>query len=243
MRATIEVTGLQRTFGEVVAVRDLSFRVEAGQIFGLLGPNGAGKTTALRVLSTLIVPTAGTARVAGYDVVTDPLDVRRSLGYLTGDTGLYARLTPAELLRFFGELHDMPRLALEARIDHLVASLDIAEFRDRHCGKLSTGQQQRVSIARALVHDPPVLVLDEPTSGLDILSAQYILELLRGERDRGKAILFSTHVMAEAELLCDRIGLLHRGALLAVGTLDELLAPTGARSLTEAFLRAVAEAP
>ncbi|GMV40260.1 MAG: hypothetical protein AMXMBFR64_19760 [Myxococcales bacterium] len=236
----IEVNGLLRTFGEVVAVRDLSFQVPAGQIFGLLGPNGAGKTTALRVLATLIAPTAGHARVAGHDVVASPLDVRRSLGYLTGDTGLYARLTPAELLRFFGELHAMPRARLEARIDALVATLDMGSFRDRHCGKLSTGQQQRVSIARALVHDPPVLVLDEPTSGLDILSAQYILDLLRAERDRGKAILFSTHVMAEAELLCDRIGILHEGRLLATGTLDELLAPTGARSLTEAFLRAVA---
>ena len=240
MVASIEVDGLRRSYGEVEAVCGLSFRVEPGSIFGLLGPNGAGKTTTLRVLATLIAPSAGSARVAGHDVVADPLAVRRALGYLTGDTGLYARLTPVELLRFFGELHALPRAALAARIDALVDSLDIGAFRDRPCGKLSTGQQQRVSIARALVHDPPVLVLDEPTSGLDILSAQYILTLLRGERDRGKAILFSTHVMAEAELLCDRIGLLHRGRLLALGTLDDLLAATGGRSLTDAFLRAIA---
>ena len=237
----ISVTDLRRSFADVEAVRGISFTVEPGRIFGLLGPNGAGKTTTLRVLATLLPPTSGRAVVAGYDVVEEPLEVRRRLGYLTGDTGLYARLTPAELLRYFGDLYSLPRKTLEPRISALCDELGITPFRDRPCGKLSTGQKQRVSIGRALLHDPPVLVLDEPTSGLDILSSQHILALLREARDRGKAILFSTHVMAEAELLCDSIGLLHRGELLALGTLDELRDRYAANTLAEAFLRAIAE--
>lgn len=237
--ASIVANRLSRAFGVVVAVRDVSFTVAPGEVYGLLGPNGAGKTTTLRMLATLLRPSEGTATVAGFDVVADPLEVRRRLGYLTGDTGLYARLTPVEVLRYFGRLHDLPRATREARIVSLVDALGIGAFRDRHCGRLSTGERQRVSIARALLHDPPVLILDEPTSGLDIVASQFILERLRDERARGKAILFSSHVMAEAELLCDRIGVIHGGRLLAEAPTAALREAHGARSLAEAFLAIV----
>jgi sodium transport system ATP-binding protein len=240
--AVIRVDSLTRSYGPVRAVQGLSFEVAGGEVLGLLGPNGAGKTTALRVLATLLRPDAGRAFVAGHDVTAEPLAVRRSMGYLTGDTGLYERLTPVELLRYFGRLNDLPAAALGARIEALVAAFDMGAFRDRRCGSLSTGQRQRVSVARALLTDPPVLILDEPTAGLDILAARTLLDALRAERDRGKAILFSTHVMAEAELVCDRVALLHRGRLLACDTVAGLRARFARPTLAEAFLTAIEQA-
>ncbi len=233
--------GLVRRYGALEAVGGISFEVAAGEIFGLLGPNGAGKSTTMRVLATLIRPDAGVARIGGYDTATQPAQVRRSIGFQTGDTRLYERLTPVEFLRYFGDLHDMPRAALGRRIEELVGMLDIGPFASQRCGSLSTGQQQRVSIARALLHDPPVLILDEPTSGLDIISSQFILDFLRRERARGKAIVYSTHIMSEAELICDRLGLMHQGRLMRVGALASLLAQTGEESLTRAFLKCIAE--
>ena len=235
----IRVDDLRRSFGATEAVRGVSFRIARGEIYGLLGPNGAGKTTTLRVLATLLRPSAGRALIAGRDVAEQPLAVRRRLGYLTGDTGLYRRLTPAQLLRYFGRLYGMEAGPLRARCDELIEALGITRYRDRPCGALSTGERQRVSIARAVLHDPEVLVLDEPTSGLDILAAQTMHDFLRGARDRGKAILLSTHVMAEAELLCDRIGLLHLGRLLDEGTVAEIRRRQDAETLAEAFLAAV----
>jgi sodium transport system ATP-binding protein len=232
---------LTKRFGTALAVDDLSFEVARGEIYGLLGPNGAGKTTTLRVLAAILTPTSGRAELAGVDVARDPQAARRQLGFLTGSTGLYARLTGRELLRYFGRLHGMAQAAIGERTALLARVLDLEPILDRRCEALSTGQRQRLSVARAVLHDPAVLVLDEPTVGLDVLASRFLREFVRGERDRGKAVIFSTHYLAEAELLCDRIGLLHRGRLLAEGSPADLRARAGgATSLEEAFLRFVA---
>ena len=221
------------------AVDGLSFRVAAGEIYGLLGPNGAGKTTTLRMLSGLMRPTSGRAVLAGVDVADDPQAVKRAIGFLTANTGLYQRLSPRELLIFFGELHGLSNQDVRARVDHLIGWLDMGDFADLRCGGLSTGQRQRTSIARTLVADPPILILDEPTLGLDVLSNRVILDFVVRERQVGKAILLSTHYLHEAEKICDRVGLLHNGRLLAKGTVRELLAMSGQASLGEAFLKLV----
>jgi sodium transport system ATP-binding protein len=222
-------------------VAGLSFHVAAGEIDGLLGPNGAGKTTTLRVLAGILTPTSGRATVGGIDVAADPLGVRRRLGFLTNTTGLYARLTGRELLDYFARLFGLPPTEAEARVATLARALDLEPFFARRCESLSTGERQRLSIARAMLHDPAVLILDEPTAGLDVLASRFLRAFVRAERDRGKAVVFSTHYLAEAELLCDRIGLLHAGRLLAEGTPAELRASAGdAPSLEEAFLRLVA---
>jgi sodium transport system ATP-binding protein len=232
---------LTKRFGAALAVDDLSFTVARGEIYGLLGPNGAGKTTTLRVLAAILTPTSGRAELAGVDVARDPQAARRQLGFLTGSTGLYARLTGRELLRYFGRLHGMAADGIAERTALLARVLDLEPILDRRCEALSTGQRQRLSVARAVLHDPAVLVLDEPTVGLDVLASRFLRDFVRGERDRGKAVIFSTHYLAEAELLCDRIGLLHRGRLLAEGSPAELRARAGgATSLEEAFLRFVA---
>jgi len=237
----VSVESLVKSFGTTAAVAGLSFAVAPGEIYGLLGPNGAGKTTTLRILAGILVPTTGSAHVAGIDVARDPLSVRRRLGFLTNTTGLYPRLSGRELLGYFARLHGMSREATAARIDALVGALALGPFFDRRCESLSTGERQRTSIARAVLHDPDVLILDEPTAGLDVLASRFLRDFVRAERDRGKAVLFSTHYLAEAELLCDRIGLLHRGRLLAEGTPAARRGAAGdAPSLEEAFLRLVA---
>jgi sodium transport system ATP-binding protein len=233
---------LTKRFGSALAVDDLSFTVAPGEIYGLLGPNGAGKTTTLRVLAAILQPTSGRAEVAGVDVARDPQAARRHLGFLTGSTGLYARLTGRELLRYFGRLHGMADAAIAERTELLARTLDLdpSAILNRRCEALSTGQRQRLSVARAVLHDPAVLILDEPTVGLDVLASRFLRDFVRGERDRGKAVIFSTHYLAEAELLCDRIGLLHQGRLLAEGSPAELRAAAdAAASLEEAFLRYV----
>jgi len=236
----VAVDSLRKTFGATVAVADLSFTIAPGEIYGLLGPNGAGKTTTLRILIGILVPTRGNVRVAGIDVVKDAAAVRRRLGFLTDTTGLYPRLTGRELLRYFGRLHGLAPDAAAARIETLAGALQLGPFFDRRCEALSTGERQRLSIARAVLHDPAVLVLDEPTAGLDVLASHFLRDFVRAERDRGKAVVFSTHYLAEAELLCDRIGLLHRGRLIAEGTPQALRAAAGdAPSLEQAFLRLV----
>jgi len=232
----IIVDSVRRSYGDLVAVDDLSFDVNAGEVVGLLGPNGAGKTTTLRMLATLLQPDAGTLSVAGHDTVTAPLDVRAKLGYHTGDTGLYQRLKPLELLRFFADMHSMPRATRDARVQALADMFDLHGFTEQRCATLSTGQQQRVSLARALVHDPPVVILDEPTSGLDIVSSQVILNTMRRAAADGRAVLFSTHIMSDVELVCDRVIIMHRGAMLAQGTVADLLEQTGTDQLSRAFL-------
>lgn len=226
---------------EKLAVAGLSFTVHAGEIYGLLGPNGAGKTTTLRMLSGLIRPTSGRANVNGLDVVDDPMAAKRAIGFLTANTGLYQRLSPRELLPYFGELCGLDKAALRRRTEELIAFLDMGEFADLRCGALSTGQKQRTNIARALVADPPVLILDEPTLGLDVLTNRIILDFIRREREHGKAILLSTHYLNEAETLCDRIGLLHQGKLVAEGDMPALRVQTGQERLTDIFLTLVSD--
>ena len=224
---------------ETRAVDHLSFRVPKGTIYGLLGPNGAGKTTTLRILSGLMAPTGGVARLAGFDVATEPREVKRILGFLTANTGLYQRLSARELLVYFARLHQMDRPAAEARVDQLIDWLGIASFADLRCGALSTGQKQRVNIGRALVADPPILIMDEPTLGLDVLSNRVILDFIKRERDEGKTIILSTHYLDEAEDMCDMIGLMHSGRLVAEGDLESLRQLSGEQRLSRIFLKLV----
>jgi sodium transport system ATP-binding protein len=235
----VVVDNLTKLFGPHAAVDGLSLSVAPGEIYGLLGPNGAGKTTTLRVLAGILSPSSGRATVAGIEVGTRSQEAKRRLGFLTGSTGLYARLTARELLTYFGRLHGMSRDLVRGRIDGLARTLDFAALLDRRCEALSSGQKQRVSVARAVLHDPPVLILDEPTVGLDVLASRFLRDFVRAERDRGKAVIFSTHYLAEAELLCDRIGLLYRGRMLREDSPAALRAASGAASLEEAFLSLV----
>ncbi len=237
----IEVRDIVKVFpttegGEKRAVDGVSFDVDAGEIYGLLGPNGAGKTTSLRIISGLLSPTSGHARLAGHDVQTDREAAKRSLGYLTASTGLYQRLSPREVLRYFGELIGMERPAIDRRIEELVNWLDMSEFAELRCGGLSTGQKQRTNIARALMGDPPILIMDEPTLGLDVLTNRIVLDFIKAEGARGKAIILSTHYLDEAETLCDRFGLIHEGVLVGEGDLASLQKRTAKQRLSEAFL-------
>jgi len=240
----IEAQALTKTFrdrkrGEIHAVDRVSFTCQPGQIYGLLGANGAGKTTTLRMLATILQPSDGTARVAGFDVVEQPERVRANVGFLSTATALYGRLTARETVEYFGRLNGLNGGALRQRIEELFKLLEIGEFADRRCDKLSTGMKQKVSIARTLVHDPPVMIFDEPTVGLDVMTARTIVGFIRDCRTRGKTVIFSTHVMSEAEKLCDTIGILHDGRLLAEGTLAELRQRAGMEDLEEIFVRTV----
>jgi sodium transport system ATP-binding protein len=238
----IEFDALTKSYGDLVAVHALTLRVAPGEVYALLGANGAGKTTALRCLATLLRPTAGTARVAGHDVRAAPLEARRSLGFLAASMGLYARLSPRELLRYFARLQGVADDAVAEVVERAVEQFGITPFADRLCGRLSTGQRQRVSIARAVVHDPPALVLDEPTLGLDVLSGEAIHHFVAGARDRGRAVLFSTHHMSEVELLADRVGILAAGKLVVEDAPGAVVARSGEPNLARAFLRYAREA-
>jgi sodium transport system ATP-binding protein len=226
--------GVSKSFGDVVAVVELSLSVNRGEIVGLLGPNGAGKTTALRLLAGLLAPSSGTARIEGHAADTEW--ARKRLGYLSGSTGLFGRLSPREILDYFGQIHGLKKSDISQRISHLSPALALDTILDRRSEVLSTGERQRVSIARAVLHDPPLLILDEPTSGLDVLASRFLRDFVRSERDRGKAILFSTHYLAEAELLCDRVGFLHHGRLLCEGSPAQIRATQNASTLEAAFL-------
>ncbi|MGO9640592.1 MAG: ATP-binding cassette domain-containing protein [Candidatus Acidiferrales bacterium] len=225
--------------GEIRAVDGVSFRCEPGRIYGLLGANGAGKTTTLRMLATILEPTEGSATVAGFDVATQAEEVRRHVGFLSTATALYARLTAEEVVRYFGQLHGMDDSAISQRMDAIFARLEMNEFRDRRCDKLSTGMKQKVSIARTLIHDPSVMIFDEPTLGLDVMAARTIIGFIRECGDQGKTVVFSTHVMSEAEKLCDTIGIIDKGRLLAEGSLDDLRSRYRQTDLEEIFVQVV----
>lgn len=243
---TLAVRNLSKHFfdpkrGEFLAVNDVSLTCEAGQIFGLLGPNGAGKTTTLRMIGTLLTPDAGNITVQGFDVGKDPTDVRKRIGFLAADTGLYDRLTPRETLTYFARVSLYPEDKIEERVNTVISLLDLNSFADTLCEKLSTGMRQKVSIARTVVHDPPVMILDEPTNGLDVLAIQAMHRFIRLCREQGKCVLMSTHIMAEAEKLCDQIGILHNGKIFANGTLNELREQTGKHYLEDIFIAVVKE--
>ena len=208
--------------GQFVALDHVSFNVGPGEIFGLLGPNGAGKTTALRILSTVLKPSSGTARVNNFDVVSHPYEVRHSIGFVSNNTAIYDRMTAWEMVEYFGKLYGLPEDQLTERINHIFDQLNMHEIKDIAGAKMSTGMKQKVNIARAIVHDPPVLVFDEASLGLDVLVARALLDIISSLRDEGKCIIFSTHIMREVERLCDRVGILYHGRMLAYGTLPEL---------------------
>jgi sodium transport system ATP-binding protein len=240
----IQVENLTKSFrdlrrGQVLAVDAISFEARPGEIFGLLGPNGAGKTTAMRILCTVLRPSGGSARIAGYDVATQPGEVRRHIGFMSANTALYDRMSAWELVEYFGRLYGYGREALRRRMEDVFATLQMNDFRDVLCAKLSTGMRQKVSIARAIVHDPPVLVFDEPTLGLDVLVARAVLQSIEQLRGLGKCVLFSTHIMREVERLCDRVAIVSRGRIVTCGTLAELRQRHGENDLEELFFQLV----
>jgi sodium transport system ATP-binding protein len=241
---TVVVRDLAKTFhdesrGEVHAVDGISFTCAAGRIFGLLGPNGAGKTTTLRMLATILRPTAGSARLMGHDVVDEPEAVRRSLGFYSASTALYPRLTARETLEFFARVNRYPSDRVEARVEELVTRFGIGEFQHARVEELSGGMKQKVSIARTVVHDPPVLIFDEPTVGLDVINALEMQSVIQSLKEEGKTIIFSTHIMSEAERLCDRVAIIHRGQVLASGSLAEHRHVTGKHYLEDIFVHYV----
>ena len=232
----IELQHLSKNFGSLMAVQDLNFNCAPGEIFALLGENGAGKTRTLRLLATILQPTSGTAKLNGYDLQTEAHLVRHQIGVLTTEPGLYDRLTVRETLRYFGQLYDMSLALIEERSQELIDLLGMAAYADRRTSQLSRGMKQKVAIARALLHDPPIVLLDEPTSGLDVVSARTVLDFVLQLRKRGKCIVFSSHVMSEVERICDRVAIIHQGRLVACGTLDEVK-QAGSGELEEIFVR------
>src|SRR5271163_3307062 len=241
----IEARGLSKRFqdkkrGEIRAVDNVSFTCQPGKIYGLLGANGAGKTTTLRLLATILEPTDGTAVVCGHDVVEQPEKVRSCVGFLSTATALYPRLTSQEMVEYFGRLNGLDEATLKKRVDEIFNRLDMNEFRDRRCDKLSTGQKQKTSIARTLIHDPAVMIFDEPTNALDVMTARTITAFIQECRNRGKTVIFSTHIMSEVEKLCDTIGIIQSGKLLAEGTLAQLRDKYGEQDLEEIFVKIVA---
>ena len=225
--------------GPIKAVDDVSFTCHPGRIYGLLGANGAGKTTTLRLLATLLKPTSGRATVAGHDILSASAAVRASVGFLAASTALYGRLTARETIAYFGRLNGLDPARIAQRTQQLADELEMHEFLDRRVDKFSTGMKQKTSIARTLVHDPAVIIFDEPTLGLDVMAARTIVRFVREVRDRGKTVIYSTHIMSEVEKLCDVVGIIHDGRLLAEGTPAELRARFGENDLEEVFVKAV----
>jgi len=236
----IEVRKLTKHFpdlklGSVAALEAVSFDVRPGEIYGLLGPNGAGKTTCLRILSTVLRPTSGRAIVAGYDVQSHPAEVRSRIGFMSNNTGIYDRMSAWEMVEYFGRLYGLSGDELQSRMNTVFTTLQMHDFRDVLCSRMSTGMKQKVSIARTIIHDPPVLIFDEPTSGLDVLVARNVLQAISALRDAGKSIIYSTHIMTEVEKLCDRVAIIHKGDILATGDQAELCAAEGQSSMEELF--------
>lgn len=244
MNAPISVRELSKTFfdegrGEIRAVDAVSFECAEGEVFGLLGANGAGKTTTLRMLSTIIAPSSGTASVLGHDVASDPEGVRKNLGFYSASTALYPRLTARETIEFFAQINQYPPDLVRQRVDYLIDRFGITKYADARVDRLSSGMKQKVSIARTIAHDPRIVIFDEPTVGLDVLSALDVQESIRQLRSEGKTIIFSTHIMSEAEKLCDRIAIIHGGRILACDTFQNLRNATGQHYLEDIFVHYV----
>lgn len=251
----IEVTNLSKEFSvnkkqmqelgihtpRVKVLHEISFRCEPGRVFSLLGPNGAGKTTTLRIIATILKASSGQVKVCGIDLSEHPEKARAQMGFLTGSTGLYERLTPEEIIRYFGQLNGMDKQTLEQRKERLFDLLDMHEFKNKRIGKLSTGMKQKVSIARTMIHDPAVVVFDEPTSGLDVITAKNIIELIRDCRNQGKTVIFSSHIMSEVDLLCDDLAIIHNGRILFNDTMQNFRAGMHTDNLTEEFIHIVTQ--
>jgi sodium transport system ATP-binding protein len=243
----IQVKELRKVFhdrkkGEIPAVQGISFTCQPGRVFGLLGRNGAGKTTTLRMLATILAPTSGTAEVAGFDILRQGADVRRNIGYLSGDTKLYDRLTGREILGYFGALAGMEPAAVAKRVAELRGTFDLAEVLAKRVGSMSTGMKQRLSIARVVLHDPSVLIFDEPTAGLDVIGAREVLRIVQEFRGRGRTVIFSTHIMTEAEKICDEVAIIEKGSILAQGTVAQLRGRVDGGALEDAFVDIVGSA-
>ncbi len=243
----IKAEGLVKTFTktekknvktEFNAVDDISFEVRPGEILGVLGPNGAGKTTLLRMLGKLMRPTAGSVVItdAEGNEITEDIELKKRIGYLSENTKLYKRLSPREMLKMLGDIYELTSEDTEKRIEEIIKVMDMEEFIDNRIERLSTGQKQRISIARCLLHSPEVYIFDEPTLGLDIISSKSIVEFMKTEREAGKCVLYSTHYMEEAEFLCDRIVMIHKGKVIASGTPEELRQQTKTTNLRDTFL-------
>jgi sodium transport system ATP-binding protein len=224
---------------ELVAVDDVSFTCKPGRVFSLLGPNGAGKTTTLRMIATILRPTSGSIRVNGFDVTNEGSKVRSSIGFLTGSTGLYQRLTPDELIKYFADLYQVGSAAFKSRKEELYSLLGMHDFASKRIGQLSTGMKQKVSIARTMIHDPEVVVFDEPTSGLDVITAENIISLIRRCKDQGKTVIFSSHIMSEVDLLCDDLAIIHQGKLVYQNSMEQFRKEFAGSSLTESFIKVV----
>ena len=222
-----------------VAVEDVSFECQPGKVFSLLGPNGAGKTTTLRMLATIFKPTLGTIEIGGVNALKEPQAARAKIGFLTGSTGLYARLTPNELIAYFGGLYGIDKSTIEQRKQKLYDVLDMHDFQNKRIGKLSTGMKQKVSICRTMIHDPEVLIFDEPTSGLDVITAENIIKLIQSCKLEGKTVIFSSHIMSEVDLLCDDLAIIDKGRLVFSGTMDSFRTTMKEANLTSEFIRIV----
>lgn len=229
------------TSNQLKVLHDVSFKCLPGRIFSLLGPNGAGKTTTLRIIATILVPTSGTVKVCNDDVTKFPSETRARIGFLTGTTGLYERLTPNEMIAYFAKLNGISRPLMEQRREELYTLLQMHDFAKKRIGKLSTGMRQKVSIVRTMIHDPEVVVFDEPTSGLDVIAAKSIIDLIRDCKDKGKTVIFSSHIMSEVDLLCDDLAIIHKGKILYNDTMVEFRKNMQTSNLTEEFIRVVTE--
>ena len=244
----IIATNLSKSFqdkkrGRISAVSQVSFQCLPGRIYGLLGANGAGKTTTLRMLATILQPTAGSANIAGFDIIKDPEKVRANIGFLSTATALYGRLTARETIEYFGRLNGLEGELLRDRVESIIKLVELSDVADRRCDKLSTGMKQKVSIGRTLIHDPAVMIFDEPTLGLDVMTARTIVRFIQSCRDKQKTVIFSSHVMSEVEKLCDNIGILHQGKILMEGTLDQLRQITNLEDLEDIFVKVVEAKP
>jgi len=238
----IELLELTKEFGRLRAVDRLSFRIEKGEIFGLLGENGAGKTTTLRILATMLAPTSGTAIIDGIDITKEPEKVRRKIGILFGsESGLYNRLTASENIEYFGLLHDMKKDEIKRRIDELVKRFQMEDFIKKPAAKLSKGMKQKVCFVRSIIHNPDIMLFDEPTNSLDVTSALEVHEFIRLCKTEGRTIIFSSHTMSEVEKLCDRVAIIHKGILVAIGTIDEIKQRFKGDRFEDIFVRLVGD--
>ena len=232
----LEANHLTRTFGDFVAVDDATFTLQPGEIVGFLGPNGAGKTTTIKMLTGLLGPSTGAARVAGYDIVAQPLEAKARIGYVPDTPNLYGKLKASEYLRFVGQLYRVPPAQVEERMRPMLDMFDLTEVAGNYLDTFSHGMQQKVAITGAFLHDPQIVFMDEPTVGLDPRSARLIKDLMIRNRDRGRTIFFSTHILEIAQTMCDRVIIINKGRIVADARVDELRAMRGEQSLEDIFL-------